>query len=46
MGVNHGTGSVTNGEYLYVTLPSMSVDEIKAYVANNTLEIVEKGADI
>lgn len=46
MGVNHGTGTVTDGEYLYVTLPGMSVDQIKTYAAGNTLEIVEKGADV
>ena len=45
MGINHGTGTVSDGEYLYVTLPGMSVDEIKAYAANNTLEIVESGED-
>ena len=41
IGVNHGTGAVFGGQYLYVTLPGMSVDEIKDYVANNTLEIVD-----
>lgn len=41
IGINHGTGTVENGEYLYVTLPGMSVDEIKAYAANNSLEVID-----
>ena len=43
MGFNHGTGEVSNEEYLYVTLPGMSVDEVEEYARNNTLEIVESG---
>ena len=41
IGINHGFGSVTGGRYLYVTLPGMSVDEIKKYASNNTLEIMD-----
>ena len=41
IGINHGTGTVSGGQYLYVTLPCMSVDEIKDYAANNTLEIMD-----
>ena len=41
IGINHGTGTVFGGQYLYVTLPGMSVDEIKDYAANNTLEIMD-----
>ena len=34
-------GRHSGGQYLYVTLPGMSVDEIKDYAANNTLKIMD-----
>ena len=45
IGINHGSGEVSDGQYLYVTLPGMSVEEIEAYAANNTLQIVDGSVD-
>ena len=41
IGINHGSGTVSDGQYLFVTLPGMSVEEIETYAANNTLKIVD-----
>ena len=45
IGINHGTGTVENGEYLYVTLPGMSVEEVKAYAASSPVIVADSSKD-